>query len=86
VAYQVVPLDGKAASALRVGQNTLAAHCRQTRGGQFIDVGIVLISERPERNAALRSRDGDDAENADRNGTTRGLEQRRYRTIEENVR
>jgi hypothetical protein len=49
VAYQLVPLEDKAAPALRVGQNSLAVHCRQSRGGQFVDVGLVLISEQPQR-------------------------------------
>jgi beta-galactosidase/beta-glucuronidase len=30
---------------LRVGKNTIAAHCRQTTGGQGIDVGIVDVQE-----------------------------------------
>jgi hypothetical protein len=43
--YTVVPLDDQAARGLKTGRNTLAVHCRQTRGGQFIDVGLVLVSE-----------------------------------------
>jgi hypothetical protein len=39
-----VPL-GEAAGALRKGRNTLAVHCRQTRGGQGIDAGIVEIEK-----------------------------------------
>ncbi len=39
-----VPM-GKAADVLRKGRNTIAVHCRQTIGGQGIDVGIVEIEE-----------------------------------------
>ena len=45
-AYAFVPLDAKARAALRSGRNTLAVHTHQTRGGQFIDVGIVDVTER----------------------------------------
>jgi hypothetical protein len=44
--YGLIPLDEDAARSLQAGQNTLAVHCRQTRGGQCIDVGLVLITER----------------------------------------
>lgn len=39
--YRIVPLDAAARAAVRAGRNTLAAHCRQKRGGQFIDVHLV---------------------------------------------
>lgn len=39
--YRVVPLDAAARAAFRAGRNTIAAHCRQKRGGQFIDVHLI---------------------------------------------
>jgi hypothetical protein len=39
-AYVNVPFD---ATSLRVGKNTIAVKCKQTSGGQFIDVGLVRI-------------------------------------------
>jgi len=44
--YGVMPMNPAAASALKPGQNTMAVHCVQTSGGQYIDVGIV--ETRPE--------------------------------------
>ncbi len=41
--YRVIPLKDN--SELLEGENTLAVHCHQTSGGQFIDVGIGLIIE-----------------------------------------
>jgi len=43
--YRLEPMDGQAISLLREGVNILAVHVAQTRGGQFIDVGIVELIE-----------------------------------------
>jgi hypothetical protein len=41
--YALVRLEPEAAAALRAGENLLAVRCRQTTGGQFIDVGVVEV-------------------------------------------
>ncbi|QDT15651.1 glycoside hydrolase family 2 protein [Alienimonas californiensis] len=46
--YFTVPLSQKAAGALKVGENVLAVHCRQTNGGQFIDVHLVSADAVPK--------------------------------------
>jgi hypothetical protein len=44
--FAFIPLAAAARTALRSGPNTLAIHTHQTRGGQYIDAGIVDVIER----------------------------------------
>ena len=41
--YQSFRITAEGAAALKAGVNTLAVHCKQTGGGQYIDVGIVEL-------------------------------------------
>lgn len=50
--YELVPIQEAAMRALREGGNTLAVMCKQTSGGQFIDVGLVRVEEHPAPKAA----------------------------------
>ena len=43
--YVAELLDETAQEALRQGKNVLAVHCRQTGGGQYIDVGLATVVE-----------------------------------------
>ena len=48
-AYDLLPLDARIKEALKPGKNTLAVHCHQTTGGQYIDVGLADVIEADEQ-------------------------------------
>jgi len=41
--YSIVPLTDAGKAALKPGKNTIAVHCQQSSGGQYIDVGIIEV-------------------------------------------
>lgn len=53
--YIVIPLAPENAAALRTGKNLMAVHCKQTTGGQFIDVHLVDTDNVPKLPKPKRS-------------------------------
>lgn len=43
--FDLLPLSAAAAATVRPGTNTIAVHCKQTYGGQYVDVGLVAVKE-----------------------------------------
>ena len=44
--YQAIELPATALQTLKKGENTIAVHCHQTTGGQYVDVGLAISSVR----------------------------------------
>ncbi|MCA9179315.1 MAG: hypothetical protein KDB14_32880 [Planctomycetales bacterium] len=53
--YEIVPIPDDKRGALRTGDNVMAVHCRQTGGGQFIDVHLIDSENPPTLPAPKRS-------------------------------
>jgi hypothetical protein len=43
IEYEEIPIRPKARTAIKPGKNQIAVHCKNTTGGQYIDVGLVEI-------------------------------------------
>ena len=45
--YVMLPMSREGGAALKAGRNTMAVHCKQTLGGQYIDAAVVDTMDRP---------------------------------------
>ena len=52
--YKLVAIPHVNRDALKIGTNVMAVHCRQTRGGQFVDVHLVDADNVPKLPPAKR--------------------------------
>ena len=44
--YDAFPLTAAGQTAIKPGKNQIAIHCHQTGGGQYIDFGLVRVTEK----------------------------------------
>jgi len=47
--YTQIALDAKALKTLKPGANSIAVHCHQVQGGQYIDIGLVSVVEQTKK-------------------------------------
>jgi hypothetical protein len=49
--YILVPINEDAKRTIAKGKNSIAVHCHQTGGGQYIDLGLMTITAPPRKSA-----------------------------------